>query len=405
MIKIEKANAARIVKTAQGWYILWYDKSQKPHIRYREKFNLNRISDVELRQKWADKILKFLNHSFLNGDYPTIADIQAAILQPDAQMVAQKDSFFLHVTEFLELRTPILAEGTIKTLKNTHRLLIKFATEVLKKPYPDYADFDAVFPLRYQSWSYSPPRCHSANYYAKQLDHIRQFLSDAVEQKKVPVEPLWQSKKYHGKLVEVDDIALTLDEIERIYRCNLSDDSVYMSVRDTFVFACLVGGLRFSDFSSLKPSDFSDIVDAKGEKVKVIKVASTQKTSDKVIVPLHPIALEVLERNGGQMPKCTVNQVFNRYVKTIAEKAGITEGVSLRQNVAGKTKVVKMPKCDAVSSHTARRTFATVAYCEWKMPVGILMKITGHSTEAQFFKYIKLSKEFAALEMVGYMKK
>jgi hypothetical protein len=32
------------------------------------------------------------------------------------------------------------------------------------------------------------------------------------------------------------------------------------------------------------------------------------------------------------------------------------------------------------------------------------MKITGHSTEGQFFKYIKLSKEFAALEMVGYMK-
>jgi hypothetical protein len=43
-----------------------------------------------------------------------------------------------------------------------------------------------------------------------------------------------------------------------------------------------------------------------------------------------------------------------------------------------------------------------MAYLEWKMPIGLCMKITGHKTERQFLDYIKVSKEQAALEMIKY---
>ena len=128
----------------------------------------------------------------------------------------------------------------------------------------------------------------------------------------------------------------------------------------------------------------------------------TIKTGEKVIVPLHPFALDILARNGGTLPKAACNQVFNRNLKSIGELAQITEGVSLRTNVAGKQRIDSRPKFNFLSTHTARRTFATFAYMELKMPSVLIMKITGHRTEKEFFRYIRISQEQAAVEMATY---
>jgi len=50
------------------------------------------------------------------------------------------------------------------------------------------------------------------------------------------------------------------------------------------------------------------------------------------------------------------------------------------------------PKWQLISSHTARRSFATNAY-ERGTPAISLMQITGHRTEKSFLKYIKTSKK------------
>ena len=52
-------------------------------------------------------------------------------------------------------------------------------------------------------------------------------------------------------------------------------------------------------------------------------------------------------------------------------------------------------RCEMVSSHTARRTFASNAY-RAGVPAMVIMKITGHRTETQFLKYIKITNDEAA---------
>jgi len=47
---------------------------------------------------------------------------------------------------------------------------------------------------------------------------------------------------------------------------------------------------------------------------------------------------------------------------------------------------------------TARRSFATNAY-QAKIPVRSIMQITGHKTEKEFFKYIKLNSDEHAILM------
>lgn len=51
----------------------------------------------------------------------------------------------------------------------------------------------------------------------------------------------------------------------------------------------------------------------------------------------------------------------------------------------------KIPKWAMVSSHTARRSFATNTYKEGTSEI-LIMGITGHKSQATFLKYIKLSK-------------
>ena len=51
-----------------------------------------------------------------------------------------------------------------------------------------------------------------------------------------------------------------------------------------------------------------------------------------------------------------------------------------------------------ITSHTARRSFATNAYLA-DIPAISIMKITGHKTEAAFMKYIKISEEENAIQL------
>ena len=59
------------------------------------------------------------------------------------------------------------------------------------------------------------------------------------------------------------------------------------------------------------------------------------------------------------------------------------------------------PKYDLVTSHTARRSFATNAYLAGLPPISI-MKITGHKTESSFMKYIKISEKENAIQLKGH---
>ena len=71
-----------------------------------------------------------------------------------------------------------------------------------------------------------------------------------------------------------------------------------------------------------------------------------------------------------------------------------------------KGRVSTKPKeilADLVSSHTARRSFATNYYLQG-FPTIDLMKITGHKTERSFLKYIRVSKLDTAKRLNEHIK-
>lgn len=182
-----------------------------------------------------------------------------------------------------------------------------------------------------------------------------------------------------------EPVYLSGDELRKIQALKLAGATA--EIRDMFLVGCYTG-LRYSDYSRLTEFNF-----VRGE-----IVVRTQKTGEKVVIPVHPVVREIEERYHYCPPALRSKQSFNYSVKRLCKKAGINATVT-QEYVAG-TEVIKktLEKWQAISSHTARRSFATNAYLAG-IPVFRIMLITGHRTEEAFFRYIRISKAENAREL------
>lgn len=385
MKKLQIQRDARLIIGKSGyWSIEWYCND----VRERRTFDLNRIKDLKRRRKEADRIVKYINRN-PQGD---LAQYEKGIEKGEHEQVEKTNADFLnYVNEYIALREGLRSYGTVKVYKTVRNALVQFAQDTWKRE-PRFSDFDARFTIRYEKWGYAKPRTWSVNYVSKHLDIIRQFLGEAKENE---IElPKVAEKKMRVSKTEVDAIALTMQEVEAINRAKTETD-VEKMVRDSFVVACLTG-FRFSDLQQLHTATIQHVPMKDGETVLLLEVL-TQKTGEKVLVPLHPLVREIIGRVGAWKVPC--NQVFNRYIKKICKVAGLREKISIKENVGGKSRMSPYEKYKLVSAHTARRTFASIAYLEWELPIYSVMQMTGHRTERVFLQYVKARKVKNAVEV------
>ena len=126
----------------------------------------------------------------------------------------------------------------------------------------------------------------------------------------------------------------------------------------------------------------------------------TKKTGELVIIPCNPVILDIFNKykaTGNLLPRAISNQNFNDYIKEVCKLASLTEKGRLSTRP-------KEPLAELVSSHTARRSFATNHYLQG-FPTIDLMKITGHKSERSFLKYIRVSKLDTARRFNEHIKK
>jgi integrase len=198
----------------------------------------------------------------------------------------------------------------------------------------------------------------------------------------------FQQKGFSKPSAPVDLIALTQEELDRLFNANLSDHGRLAKVRDLFVFGC-VTGLRFSDMENLKAENF------KPDSIDFI----TLKTRDRLSVPLAPYARAILARYDGKLPAVISNQNMNEYLKELCQLCSIDEPVQ-KVRYLGSTRVEsKAPKYEMVSTHTARRTFITLALERGTRPE-IVMRLTGHKDIRTMIRYVRLTDKAAHNEFL-----
>lgn len=222
----------------------------------------------------------------------------------------------------------------------------------------------------------------SENSIGKVIASLKTLLNEATE-KGINKNMQFRSRHFTKPSEKTTSVYLTEKEIQNIKELDLTKENKGINTtRDIFVVCCYLG-LRYSDVGKIKPEFLTN------NQITV----NTQKTGAKVVIPLHPTAKEILEKYNYCFEGVMLNRrTANKYLKRIAKLAGINQAISVPKKQRGMRYDTTKPKYELIGTHTARRSFATNAYLAG-VPAISIMKVTGHTTEVAFLKYIKISEE------------
>lgn len=277
------------------------------------------------------------------------------------------------------------AEGTIKNYRKHLGVFKRFCKD-MKKEY-DFNDIDFAFIDNFMSWLADYPNYYSPNYSNKVIVDLRGFLSEAAEKGHIK-EKHFESKKFRFKTETPENVFSTENELIKVHK---TDVPIHLKLsKDLFIIAAFTGQ-RFGDFSKIKKKYISEI-----DGVKVLR-RITQKTKEEIIVPLHPVVLQILNDYNFELPNSKTNKTMNEQIKEIYKLAGIDEPTALLKRVKGKKVLVTKPKHDWVTTHTARRSASTnmliAGVPEWQV-----VKICGWKNEKMLREiYNKMKKEEIAV--------
>ncbi|MDR2449243.1 MAG: site-specific integrase [Prevotellaceae bacterium] len=296
-----------------------------------------------------------------------------------------RKNLFFFIEQFIDEAEKTKSLSTVRQYKNTFRLLMDFSVKVQKI---DFQNIDMSFYANFKG--YMDRAGYSETYFSNQIKYVRLFMNEATE-RGYNEHTLYKSRKFICPQVTVDKIYLTTKEIERIRTVKLSGSEKMEKIRDMFVIACHTG-LRFSDLVRLQPSNFNV-----NEKILHIR---TQKTDATVYIPLSPETFGICKKYNFQLPSLS-NSTFNTCLKEIARQAGLVEDVELSISKGNRKIQYTMSKYQLITSHTARRSFATNAFLA-NVPNISIMQITGHATEKAFMRYIRVSGEDNARRLLTH---
>lgn len=266
--------------------------------------------------------------------------------------------------------------ATYAKLKTLQRIFKQFDPELklhqlTKEKLNDYVDFLLV------------ERSYQNATVKKNLTFVKTFL-DYCEQRNL-INTNWKEHSVELKTISGKDVIfLNKDELEKVYTLKLPEHKKYLErTRDVFCFQCMTS-LRYSDVKSLKKSDI----------VEGALHVVTEKTDDKLIIPLSAPAQQILSRykdfdKEKALPVIS-NQKMNEYIKEVCFLAGIDQTIT-KTYYKGRERINEtFKKYEQISSHTGRRTFICIALAEGVTPQTV-MKITGHSDYKSMQPYIDVT--------------
>ena len=182
-----------------------------------------------------------------------------------------------------------------------------------------------------------------------------------------------------GSAIYGTPIYISLDERNKLYAYDFSDNPRLERQRDIFIFQSLVG-CRVGDLYGLTKSSIVDGF------VKYIPDKTIESNPKTLSVPLNSIAQEIVKKYkdipGNKLFPFVAEQQYNEDIKTILKMAGIDLVVTVLNPLTRKEE--KHPIYDVASSHMARRTFIGNLYKKVKDP-NLVGALSGHKEGSRAF--------------------
>jgi integrase len=364
---------------------------------------LNQIQEIKAKQNDVDNELNNIENHILNAFNSINTDevnkgwLQTQIdlyYNPIKVVEVMPTELVKYIETYKEDRRNEVTESTIKKCNVIRELLKRYQTEIGKTLL--LTDIDTEFKKDFENY------CITQNYAPNTISRTIRFIKTIcihAKSKKEDINPDLYNIKV--KYFKVDSIHLTFEELQKIE--NIEKGKLTESLenaKDWLIISCYTGQ-RVSDFLRFT-KDMIRIEDGKSF------IEFTQKKTDKIMtVPVHPKVIEILNKRNGMFPYAISDQKYNDYIKTVCEIAEITQMVygSKKTETAPESGIFRKEtkeyrKCDLVTSHIGRRSFASNFY--GIIPTSLLINITGHSTETMFLTYIGKSNKDLAKETHKY---
>ena len=191
---------------------------------------------------------------------------------------------------------------------------------------------------------------------------------------------------------------ITIEERNAIADFDFSGSKSLEVQRDIFVFQCFVG-CRVGDLIKLTEDNI----------INGVLVYAPHKTKDEgdqtlqARVPLHPKAVELIEKYKGSVPDGRLfpfitPQKYNDAIKEIFTEVGINRNVVIRDPKTGENEI--RPINEIASSHLARRTFVGNAYFKVSDP-NIIGKMSGHVEGSKAFSRYRKIEDSTLLDIIN----
>ena len=411
------------VSTKQSvWVKTWDNKTQRCIVSTEYSDRINRVSRKvnkfldALDKSIKEHFEKYPPHFDLTNWYFNKAENFKTIIQHliDEQVSGERREeekktikpleFFQSYVDNMHKRVDprtrkFISDRTIGHHKTVLKRFQSFFENVYLKD--DFSVFDRRFQDAFIDWAYTSKNYRS-NTIPASFSVLKVWLNEAAHQGLIKDETY---KSYPTKSTEVDNIYLTENEISRLYNLDIpmlkmkgviDAKSTIEETRDLFIIGCWTG-LRQSDLNHLEKALFN--VDTTEPTITII----TEKTSEKVQIPMHRYIKELYAKYEGKFPHMCYKSRFNEHLRELGRLAEIDDEVIIKENRGGKVTSTKYKKYQLIRCHTARRSFATNLYLKGAPTISI-MKLTGHTTEANFMKYIKVTREENAQLMQQFFK-
>lgn len=195
-------------------------------------------------------------------------------------------------------------------------------------------------------------------------------------------------------------VTLTEEQLKQLYDYPIIGTELQVrkrtEIRDLFVLQCLVGQ-RVGDMQKFFNGD-----NEKDEEEDTISIIQ-QKTKARAIIPLTPLAKEIISKYQNTELKYykPSNSNLNAELRIIAEEAGLNTPVTFEDKDGKQVK----PLFELVHTHTARHTFITIM-CRRDIPKETIIIATGHEDTKMIDKvYSHLSNKDKAQKVSTAFKK
>jgi integrase len=356
-------------------------------VNAREVNNLLNFIDTSLTKEYSKLISEQLEvtNELLKSYLDRLLNKNTISVSPEKSI-----TFIEFAYDVLENKKKRITNETYKSYRQT-LIKLEMYSKVCRTPI-DFNSFDKKFVNSFSTFL-EEYYDHQQNSLSKHFKNLKTYLIEAVNRGLIN-NSTFIIKDFCFPTEDTTAIYLTEKELQKMFDADLSGNRIMELARDIFLIGCYIGQ-RVSDYNGLTEND---IVTLKG--VKYFKIRQS-KTKTDVLCPITKEISEIMRLRHNNLPPIKLNEPdINENIKELGRSLGFAKKIKCEFTKGGKKVIEMIPKHDLIMTHTARRSFCTNMYLK-KMPVFDIMLFSGHKSEKEFYKYIRIKGEERAEHIVG----